>query len=112
MNNRGTHQAAQTAPSDIEALAIEGLDYFERSGDTGDREYVRAIRSVLASRVRPTVRQADAEIRARELLAAEYDRDGATFPADCIRTDSMLTNTEARAIRAIIAAMKLEEDRV
>jgi hypothetical protein len=30
--------------NDLEALAAEGLDYFENAGDDGDRKYVAAIR--------------------------------------------------------------------
>ena len=37
----------------VEGLALEGLDYFERAGDAGDRKYVQAIRELLARRLRP-----------------------------------------------------------
>lgn len=39
--------------NEIEALALEGLDYFEKAGDDGDKVYVRAIRELLASRLSP-----------------------------------------------------------
>ncbi len=42
---------------------------------------------------------------ARELLAAEYDRDKLTFVADCIRTDAMLSRVEERSLRAVVAAL-------
>lgn len=48
----------------------------------------------------------DDQRKARELLAAEYDRDGIPFVADCIRTDAMLSRVEERAIRAISAALQ------
>ena len=47
----------------------------------------------------------DAHRKARELLAAEYDREELTFVADCIRTDAFLARNEDRAIRAIVAAL-------
>ena len=43
---------------------------------------------------------------ARELLAAEYELDGADYVAQCIRRDSMLTTMEARCLRAISAALR------
>jgi hypothetical protein len=43
------------APAEVEALAREGLEYFERAGDAGDRKYVAAIREALARRLRPVV---------------------------------------------------------
>lgn len=46
----------------------------------------------------------DLEQRARELLAAEYERDGKAGAADHIRTQPLLPN-KARAIRAIAAAL-------
>lgn len=42
-----------TDKSDIEALAFEGLDYFEKAGDEGDKAYVSAIRELLARRLQP-----------------------------------------------------------
>lgn len=47
----------------------------------------------------------DLEQRARELLAAEYERDGKIGSADHIRTQPLLPN-KARAVRAIIAALR------
>ena len=47
------------------------------------------------------------EQRARELLAAEYERDGSTFVADCIRHDAEVVTVERRALRAIEAALRL-----
>ena len=47
------------------------------------------------------------EQRARELLAAEYERDGSTFVADCIRHDAEVVTVERRALRAIAAALRL-----
>lgn len=44
--------------------------------------------------------------QARELLAAEYERDGITYVPDCIRSEAMLTEMEQRAIRAITAALR------
>lgn len=44
--------------------------------------------------------------QARELLAAEYERDGITHVPDCIRHEAMLTEIEHRAIRAISAALR------
>ena len=52
-----------------------------------------------------TAQSAGLEQRARELLAAEYERDGVTFVPDCLRHDSQLTLVEQRAIRAIVAAL-------
>jgi len=46
----------------------------------------------------------DLEQRARELLAAEYERDGKAGSADHIRTHPLLPN-KARAIRAIVTAL-------
>lgn len=43
--------------------------------------------------------------RARELPAAEYERDGKTGSAEHIRTQPLLPN-KARAIRAIVAALR------
>ena len=48
----------------------------------------------------------DDQQRARELLAAEYERDGITHVPDCIRHEAMLTEMEHRAIRAITAALR------
>lgn len=45
------------------------------------------------------------EKRAREFLAAEYERDGKTGSADHIRTQPLLPN-KARAVRAIAAALR------
>ena len=45
--------------------------------------------------------------QARELLAAEYERDGITHVPDCIRHEAMLTEMEHRAIRAIAAALRV-----
>jgi len=36
-----------SSQTDLRALAIEGLDYFYRAGDAGDRKYVEAIRAIL-----------------------------------------------------------------
>lgn len=47
----------------------------------------------------------DLEQRARELLAAEYERDGKAGAAAHIRTQPLLPN-KARAIRAIVAALR------
>lgn len=47
----------------------------------------------------------DLEQRARELLAAEYERDGKAGAADHIRTQPLLPN-KARAVRAIVAALR------
>lgn len=47
----------------------------------------------------------DDQRKARELLAAEYDRDGIPFVANCIRTEPNLTGFEKRAIRAVVAAL-------
>ena len=47
----------------------------------------------------------DLEQQARELLAAEYERDGKTGAADHIRTQPLLPN-KARAVRAIAAALR------
>lgn len=47
----------------------------------------------------------DLEQRARELLAAEYERDGKTGSAEHIRTQPLLPN-KARAVRAIVAALR------
>jgi hypothetical protein len=49
-----THPAAQEAaksvvPDHTRELACEGLDYFEKAGDAGDREYIRAIREWMAA---------------------------------------------------------------
>lgn len=44
------------------------------------------------------------EKRAREMLAAEYDKDGAWFAADCVRKYDPSWNAEP-SIRAIIAAL-------
>ena len=46
---------------------------------------------------------------ARELLAAEYELDGADYVAQCIRRDSMLTTMEARCLRAISAALRSKQ---
>lgn len=48
--------------------------------------------------------------KARELLAAEYARDGQAFVADRIRTDAMLTHVEDRSLRAIVAALAQPAD--
>lgn len=45
------------------------------------------------------------EKRAREFLAAEYERDGKTGSADHIRTQPLLPNKD-RAVRAIVAALR------
>ena len=45
------------------------------------------------------------ERQARELLAREYEREGIEFVPNAIRTDPILTLAEARAVRAIIAAL-------
>jgi hypothetical protein len=42
-------------PAEVEALAQEGLEYFDRAGGAGDRKYVAAIREALARRLRPVV---------------------------------------------------------
>lgn len=42
-----------TSERELEALAAEGLDYFEKAGDDGDKVYVRAIRELLARRLQP-----------------------------------------------------------
>lgn len=47
----------------------------------------------------------DIEHKARELLAAEYERDGKAGAADHIRTQPLLPN-KARAVRAIAAALR------
>ena len=47
----------------------------------------------------------DLEQRARELLAAEYERDGKAGAADHIRTQPLLPN-KARAVRAVAAALR------
>lgn len=47
----------------------------------------------------------DLEQRARELLAAEYERDGKAGSAEHIRTQPLLPN-KARAVRAIVAALR------
>lgn len=49
---------------------------------------------------------ADLMQQARELLAAEYERDGITYVPDCIRSEAMLTEMEQHAIRAIAAALR------
>lgn len=45
------------------------------------------------------------EQQARELLAAEYERDGKPGSAEHIRTQTLLPN-KARAVRAIAAALR------
>lgn len=47
----------------------------------------------------------DLEHLARELLAAEYERDGNAGSAAHIRTQPLLPN-KARAVRAIVAALR------
>lgn len=47
----------------------------------------------------------DLEQQARELLAAEYERDGKAGSAEHIRTRPLLPN-KARAVRAIVAALR------
>lgn len=47
----------------------------------------------------------DLEQQARELLAAEYERDGKAGSADHIRTQPLMPN-KARAVRAIAAALR------
>jgi len=47
----------------------------------------------------------DLDKMARELLAAEYERDGITHVADCIRREAMLTRIEHRSVRAIRTAL-------
>lgn len=47
----------------------------------------------------------DLDKMARELLAAEWERDGIIFVPDCIRHEEMLTKMEQREIRAITAAL-------
>ena len=47
----------------------------------------------------------DLDKMARELLAAEYVRDGATHAPDCIRREATLTRLEYRSVRAIRAAL-------
>ncbi|MFZ6696790.1 hypothetical protein ACO0J1_13570 [Stenotrophomonas acidaminiphila] len=49
---------------------------------------------------------ADLMQQARELLAAEYERDGITYVPDCIRREAMLTEIEHLAVRAIAAALR------
>lgn len=39
--------ALLSKPVKLDALVVEGLDYFERSGDEGDKKYVAAIRAAL-----------------------------------------------------------------
>ncbi|MCE7031773.1 hypothetical protein LY625_03935 [Lysobacter sp. GX 14042] len=51
------------------------------------------------------------EAEARELLAAEYERDGVEYVGRCIREDAMLTVPEQRAIRAIVAALSQQRAR-
>lgn len=48
------------------------------------------------------------EKRAREFLAAEYERDGKAGAAEHIRTQPLQPN-KARAIRAIAAALRQQE---
>lgn len=50
----------------------------------------------------------NAEQRALEFLAAEYERDGKTGSAEHIRTQPLLPN-KARAVRAIVAAIRQQQ---
>lgn len=61
-----------------------------------------------------TTPSGDANRTARELLAAEYEREGIEFVPNAIRTDPILTTAEARAVRAIVAALarNAEQDRL
>ncbi|MES2533330.1 MAG: hypothetical protein V4636_19965 [Pseudomonadota bacterium] len=52
-----------------------------------------------------TTPSGDANRTARELLAAEYEREGIEFVPNAIRTDPILTTAEDRAVRAIVAAL-------
>lgn len=51
----------------------------------------------------------DLEQRARELLAAEYERDGKAGAAAHIRTQPLLPN-KSRAVRAIAAALRQQPE--
>lgn len=51
----------------------------------------------------------DLEQQARELLAAEYERDGKVGSANHIRTQPLLPN-KARAVRAIAAALRQQPE--
>jgi hypothetical protein len=65
------------APRDgveLEALALEGLDYFYKAGDDGDRVYVDAIRKLLASRPQP----AEGEVALPATEHVEEDGAGGT----------------------------------
>lgn len=42
--------SAQPSPGGQDGLVQEALEYFERAGDAGDRQYVAAIRAALAAR--------------------------------------------------------------
>jgi hypothetical protein len=69
-------------------------------------EAMRRIREREAQPAAPGgVDDAAVERRARELLAAEYDKDELPFVANCIRTDAMLTGVESRSVRAVVAAL-------
>lgn len=91
----------------VEALAADVREALDRHScpDHYMRLAYEAVVANAARRLRPTVDASTAERRARELLAAEYDRDGIPFVADCIRTDAMLSGPETRAIRALTAAL-------
>jgi len=88
----------------------------ETLGDDG--ELHKAIHAIVGvdtpNYVASPDRSADVRVslhrKARELLAAEYARDGQAFVADRIRTDAMLTHVEDRSLRAIVAALAQPAD--
>jgi hypothetical protein len=65
-----------------------------------------------ANRIEGALRRplADAEAGARELLAAEYERDGRTSDADLTRAGLPIGETDIRALRAIVAALSQQPE--
>lgn len=92
------------APNGWHDLEDEG----EAQGMTSDGYGVRKLYATpppAAQHEGTAVDDAMVERRAREMLAAEYEREGIEFVPNAIRTDPILTTAEARAVRAISAAL-------
>lgn len=85
--------------SEIEALASEGLDYFEKAGDDGDKVYVRAIREVLARRLQPA-RVPEGHMLVRESMLRHWLRE-----LNGIRNGNINPEDAAEHVHASIAAV-------
>ncbi|MCU1169240.1 Lar family restriction alleviation protein [Stenotrophomonas maltophilia] len=72
--------SAQPSPGGQDGLVQEALEYFERAGDAGDRQYVAAIRAALAARQpvgEPVIDYEDLVDQAKDLIQCGCSVNGA-----------------------------------